>query len=84
MKMKEYIILFYLQVTYKNEKAQGIVEYALILAFIVGVAVALLTAMGWPMPKVKHSSMYQKRLTMPWMTRRKLSKNVCRIVWRTD
>lgn len=29
--------------TYKNEKAQGIVEYALILAFIVGVAVALLT-----------------------------------------
>lgn len=36
--------------TYKNEKAQGIVEYALILAFIVGVAVALLTAMGWPMP----------------------------------
>lgn len=34
--------------TYKNEKAQGIVEYALILAFIVGVAVALFNS-GWPM-----------------------------------
>lgn len=46
MKMKEYIILFYLQVTYKNEKAQGIVEYALILAFIVGVAVVLFNSNG--------------------------------------
>ena len=32
--------------TYKNEKAQGIVEYALILAFIVGVAVALFNSNG--------------------------------------
>jgi Flp pilus assembly pilin Flp len=32
--------------TYKNEKAQGIVEYALILAFIVGVAVALFNSGG--------------------------------------
>lgn len=34
--MKE--IINYLQARYLNEKAQGMVEYALIVAFIVGVA----------------------------------------------
>lgn len=53
MKMKEYIILFYnagdIKMTYhkdQREKAQGIVEYALILAFVVGVAVALFNSNG--------------------------------------
>lgn len=39
--MKE--IMEYLKVRYCSEKGQGIVEYALILAFVVGVAVFLST-----------------------------------------
>ncbi len=37
--MKE--IIDYLQARYLNEKAQGMVEYALIVAFIVGVAAVI-------------------------------------------
>lgn len=37
-------ILNYLRVRYVSEKAQGIVEYALLLAFVVAIAAAVLTA----------------------------------------
>lgn len=40
--MKE--IIEYLKARYVNQKAQGIVEYALVLAFVVVVAVALGTS----------------------------------------
>ncbi len=42
--MKE--IINYLQARYLNEKAQGMVEYALIVAFIVGVAAVVFASDG--------------------------------------
>ena len=39
-------IVEYLKARYISEKAQGIVEYALILAFVVAVAAALTSAGG--------------------------------------
>lgn len=42
--MKE--IIEYLKARYLNEKAQGMVEYALIVAFIVGVAAAVFASNG--------------------------------------
>lgn len=39
-------ILKYLKARYVSEKAQGIVEYALILAFVVVIAVALFNTSG--------------------------------------
>ena len=40
-----FTVLNYLRVRYLGQKGQGIVEYALILAFVVGLA-ALLTSTG--------------------------------------
>ncbi len=42
--MKE--IVEYLKARYLNEKAQGMVEYALMVAFIVGVAAAVFASDG--------------------------------------
>ncbi|MBO6202393.1 Flp family type IVb pilin [Selenomonas ruminantium] len=42
--MKE--IIEYLKARYLNEKAQGMVEYALIVAFIVGVAAVVFASNG--------------------------------------
>ncbi len=42
--MKE--IIDYLKARYLNEKAQGMVEYALIVAFIVGVAAVVFASNG--------------------------------------
>ena len=42
--MKE--IIEYLKARYLNEKAQGMVEYALIVAFIVGVAAVVFASGG--------------------------------------
>lgn len=39
-------ILNYLRVRYMSEKAQGMVEYALILAFVVALAIVLTNAGG--------------------------------------
>ena len=39
-------ILNYLRVRYMDEKAQGIVEYALLLVFVVGIASAVLLTNG--------------------------------------
>ncbi|WP_037354943.1 Flp family type IVb pilin [Selenomonas sp. FC4001] len=49
--MKE--IINYLQARYLNEKAQGMVEYALIVAFIVGVATLIFGTDGSMQDAVK-------------------------------
>ena len=41
-----FTVLNYLRVRYLGQKGQGIVEYALILAFVVGLAIVLTNAGG--------------------------------------
>lgn len=57
-----------------HEKAQGIVEYALILAFVVGIAAAIFAKGGLAEP----TSRYPRPLPMHWITRQQATRDLLR------
>ncbi|WP_337543610.1 hypothetical protein [Mitsuokella jalaludinii] len=61
-----------------HEKAQGIVEYALILAFVVGIAAAIFAKGGLAEAVSDAYFRYPRPLPMHWITRQQATRDLLR------